>query len=165
MLPRHQALGGKATAESANEAEVSRRGALFIDQELHQVVAPALERKLRDVALARLRKEGTGLLFYKGHPRGRNRAQELQEQGLPVIDRTGPVSAEQLIATERIAAVVGFYSTTLMLLSDVDVPRRVAVFPDPEDPDVRRPSLVRAARAPIEASGATVLVAGGKGGQ
>lgn len=136
-----------------------RRAALFLDQELYQVVGPLLEERLRQRAAEIVREQKPEVVYYKAHPRGKNRAGRLRELGLEVIDVSGPVPAEELIAKEAIGIVVGFYSTTLLLLSKQDVDVRIAVLPEPEDAGVRRPALLRDARKAIAASGATIEVA------
>lgn len=136
-----------------------RRAALFLDQELYQVVGPLLEERLRQRAAEIVREQKPEVVYYKAHPRGKNRAGRLRELGLEVIDVSGPVPAEELIAKEAIGMVVGFYSTTLLLLSKQDVDVRIAVLPEPEDAGVRRPALLRDARKAIAASGATIEVA------
>lgn len=143
----------------------SQRAVLFLDQELHQIVGPELEAEMRRRALELIREQAPEVLYYKAHPRGKNRCDELGLGDVPIRDCSGPGPAERLVALEGIRTVVGFYSTSLLLLSAADVDVRFAVFPDPEDPRVRRPALVREARKPIQASGAVVVVAGGRGAQ
>lgn len=138
----------------------SKRSVLFLDQELYQIVGSSLETRMRRRAQEIVRQHEPDVVYYKAHPRGRNRIEELLDLGPVVVDVTGPSPAEFLIAKNGIRIVVGFYSTTLLLLSRENVDVRVAVFPDPEDPGVRRPALVRDARKCIEASGATIEVAG-----
>lgn len=137
-----------------------RRAALFLDQELYQVVGPSLEARLRLRAAEIVREQRPEVVYYKAHPRGKNRAGQLRELDLDVVDVSGPAPAEELIAKEGIRIVVGFYSTTLLLLSKQDVEVRIAVLPEPDHPGVRRPALLRDARKAIEASGATIEVAG-----
>jgi hypothetical protein len=83
--------------------------------------------------------------------------EELRRAGLVVEDASGPVPAEALVDAHEVSAVVGFYSTTLLLLSASQVAERVAILPKAERATVRRPELVQQTTQAFLATGVRVV--------
>jgi hypothetical protein len=144
------------------DSEISGRTApdgvtiLILDQELHQIVDGNLESSMRRALLRQARLLSAERILYKAHPRGGNRARELQLAGLPVEDTSSSSLAEDLICSEGVSAVVGFYSTPIVLSGDL-VDKRISIFPDEGLRGIRRPRLVAEIRQALRASGATIV--------
>ena len=112
---------------------------LFLDQELHQLVKPNLEKRMRDALIAHAHTNAAKELYYKAHPRGANRSEALRHSGLKVRDVSNDRLAEEFIVQEQIDGILGFYSTPLILSAN-DVSERHAFLPSPSEKGVRRPA-------------------------
>lgn len=128
---------------------------LFLDQELGQVAAPALEQRLRERCIEHLR-QGSRLL-YKAHPRGKNRALELKNRGIDLHDVSSGFPAERLIGDENVTELIGFYSTPLVILAGDPDLKRTAIFPSRMSTDLVRPDLASEVREALLRSQATVI--------
>ncbi len=137
----------------------SSRTVLFLDQELYEVVDAVTEEAMRRAAIQEIVQRNPARVLYKAHPTGVTRSHSLRSRGLEVVDVTGPTPAEELPLTHRIDCIVGFYSTTLLLVPREVVSNRIAVFPDPNLGGIRRPRLVARMRKPLAASGAQIVLA------
>jgi len=119
-------LPGRARgAEHASPDELS---VLVVDQELHSLVGPQLERRLRARTDELLRELGVARIYYKAHPRGRNRSAQF---GSAAQDVSGDTLAEELAQALRVTHVVGYYSTAL-LGNYGDGVQRIAILPGPD---------------------------------
>lgn len=153
-----------ALAQTAQTEALPARGAvLFLDQELHEIVTPSLERELREEVLQLLRERQPAHLFYKAHPRGKNRAPWLRQLGVQFTDCSGEENAERWLSKQPVELLLGFYSTSLVLLSSREVRERIAVLPDPQAPGVRRPCLLEQIVQPLQRSGVRIRIAGRAG--
>ncbi len=130
---------------------------LFLDQELHGIVGLELETEMRARAIEVLAGQPGRRVLYKAHPRGKNRVSDLKKAGLWVEDASGPVPAETLVDVHDVSAVVGFYSSTLLLLPASRVIERVAILPRAERATVRRPELVQQTTQAFLATGVRVV--------
>lgn len=129
---------------------------LFVDQELDEIVVPATEQKMRRALIGELQKRGAREVLYKAHPRGKNRAADLAGNGFVVQDVSGPEAAEELVGHLSVEVVIGFYSTTLLLLSSSEVATRIGIFPEQRCSGIRRPRLVRSLRETLRCSGVQI---------
>jgi hypothetical protein len=150
----------RAEAPRASQSKDEGPVVLFLDQELHGIVDGDLEAEMRAVASRVLGEQAPSRVLYKAHPRGKNRVDELRRAGLTVEDASGPTPAETLAELHEVAAVVGFYSTTLLLLSGSQVGRLIAILPRAEQASVRRPELVEQTTQAFLATGVHVVQSG-----
>ncbi|GEM_PF-1799564 len=129
---------------------------LILDQEIHQIVSSSLEDRLRSALLQEALLLQKATVYYKAHPRGKNRVEELRQGGLKVQDETGSGLAEALIEQEGITHLLGFYSTPLVL-SRNEVESRISIFPVQGTPGILRPHLVGDIYTALRASGARLI--------
>jgi len=134
-------------------AELAGPALLILDQELRGFVHPSKAAALRGALVTTAKSMPVSRVYYKAHPRGENRAKALRDQGIDVVDVSGPDLAESLVQRLAITHLLGFYSTPL-LLTDPAVRERISLLPDVNDPAVRRPDFLRDVQAALRASGA-----------
>lgn len=130
---------------------------LFLDQELHAWVDAEAEAEMRATVTRTLLSRSPQRVLYKAHPRGRNRIATLRAEGLAVEDVSARVPAERLLETHDVSTVIGFFSTTLVLLSPSEVAERVAVLPEPGSRGILRPRTLDRARAALGAAGVQLV--------
>jgi len=135
--------------------EYSQTQVLVLDQELRPLVSEGLEGELRTSLLKEVQALGVTRLYYKGHPRGKNRAHVFESIGLQVEDVTSEGIAEEVIEDRQISHLVGFYSTPL-LVSPGCVRERICVLPPPHRAGVKNPSQLSDYLSAFESSGATI---------
>lgn len=104
-------------------------GVLFLDQEIAEIFPSATAAALRARAMAQAARIGRPL-WYKPHPRGRDRYQSLRDS-FPQLRRAPDGPAEMVAASLRPAAIVSFYSTALTELAGKG-PTVFSVLPPPE---------------------------------
>lgn len=140
----------------APETKAPGFGLLILDQEISHLVTTELENNIRRKLRALVRAEGAPRVFYKAHPRGKNRAQEWNDRGIAVKDLSALGQAEDVLLQHGISTLVGFFSTPL-LLSAEEVQVRMAVLPTPGTPGIRQKKLVAELREVLRASGAQII--------
>ena len=153
-----QALVDKPSLQNNQTSQAALHRVLFIDQELGEIVEPPLEGELRARIVQRLQAmqaEGSEI-FYKAHPRGQDRRESLSEQvpGLQAYESTGFL--EGAIAAGGIDTVIGFFSTTLLLLASSHELQAMAVLPEPRR--AKRPQYVVEIIEAMSSSGVEVEV-------
>lgn len=126
-------VGGIERPVATSETRV-----LIVDQELDSLVRPEVEQRLRTRLLAVTEDLAPPKVYYKAHPRGRNRSVAF---GAAVEDVSGPVLAEQLAVTLGITHVLGFYSSAL-LSEQPGVVRRIAFLPSADATGVIKPEYL-----------------------
>ncbi len=127
-----------------------RHAALFLDQELSELVNPSLESALR-ARLHELLEELDGEVYYRAHPRGIDRS-----KSFPFTENVSQaVSAEEVLHSLPIATLIGFYSTPLLFHQEGV--RRIAVLPPPDASGVRKRRLLADLREALSSSGVEVL--------
>ena len=143
----------KVTLKSTRKAEPGR--VLIIDQEIGQLFDSELERGLRAELRAEIERLRPLKLFYKSHPRGRNRVVEFSAQAAE--DISGPELAERLIVELQIGTVLGFYSTPLLSENAGKGPQKIAILPNPNSPGIRQKRLLKELRCVFEKSGVRLV--------
>lgn len=126
---------------------------LILDQELRGFVGPRLAEKMRTELLRVVESTPAERVYYKAHPRGENRTDQLERHGIAAHDVSGPELAEALVSRLGITHLVGFYSTPLLLPSSA-LRARISVLPETSHPDVRRPRFLDDVKDALRASGA-----------
>lgn len=132
---------------------------LFLDQELSPLVSRGLEERLRSEALSFLRGRAETRIFYKAHPRGKNRSGELAKAGLEVTDLTGALSAERAIREHSVGHLFGFYSTPLLLMRG-QVAECTSLLPRAGRRGVKNPDMVTEYEEAFRAAEVDVIVIG-----
>lgn len=123
-------------------------GILFLDQEIEEVFGRAAAA-LRRSALGFLLQAGQPV-FYKAHPRGRNRIETLRLAGLDV--REAPSGAAEDVAVRLgVSRVVSYYSSALLRIAQEGLAREaVALFPK------AAPAVLQPAREALRAAGVQI---------
>lgn len=130
-LPPRKGAAERTVAQSETRV-------LVVDQELDSLVRSDVEHRLRTRLTTVAEELHPAKLYYKAHPRGRNRASSF---GPSVEDVSGPVLAEQLAATLGITHMLGFYSSALLSEQPGGV-RRIAFLPPAEAAGVIKPEYL-----------------------
>jgi hypothetical protein len=139
-------------ARTGGAKSAARTGTLLLDQELHELVSEALETKLR-LKLGEVSAEfAAGPVYYKAHPRGKNRAREFAPR---VRDVSQQAQAEDLFESLALERIVGFYSTPL-LFPQQGV-ERIAILPELGCQGVRKPELLEELHAVLAGAGTKLL--------
>lgn len=125
---------------------------LVLDQELKELMNGSLEERVR-LRMVDLVACLGGEVFYKAHPRGKNRVRDL---GLAAIDVTSAEQAEALVRTIYPTCVVSFYSTAL-LDPELEKLERIAILPELGSPGVKRPELLTETWRLLESRGVRVV--------
>lgn len=147
------------TAHPKGNESVSPGRLLILDQELHRLVMPALEREMREALISHAGSSGAERLYYKAHPRGKSRLGMMRQTGLSIEDASSDQLAEELIAQEGIDRVFGFYSTPLILAAAYTRERR-AFLPTPTTAGVRKPTRLEHILSALEGAGASITRVG-----
>jgi len=128
------------------------RGTLLLDQELRELANEDLEWKLRRRFVEIAAEFANEPLFYKGHPRGQNRATAFS---LEVRDVSRESRAEDLLDALALGRLVGFYSTPLLFPQDGL--ERIAILPELGAAGVRKPELLKQLHAVLTNGGAKIV--------
>lgn len=100
---------------------------LVLDQEIEELFAPVVERRLRASLLELVKEIGVQPLLYKAHPRGRSRFAVFV--GMNAIELPQTTSIDTILGDEIPKVVVSYYSTALHRYSQIDGVRAIAVLP------------------------------------
>jgi len=106
------------------------RIAVIADQELGRLVDPAGDTALRARLAAFLNGLDLDLVYYKPHPRGRDRRAEVDaalRHDVSAFDSSGPI--EELVAMSGAGLLVSYFSTCLVTAAGLPGLRRIAVMP------------------------------------
>lgn len=93
------------------------RAILFLDQELGEICDQDLQDRFRNEVLKEIVASKPSVLIYKGHPRGKNRADVFREAGLNVIESPRSTPAEEIFEKYTPANVVSFFTTSFFTIS------------------------------------------------
>lgn len=140
----------------ARSSAPQRGGLLILDQEISHLFSEELEEKVRAKLYELVRSQKVGTVFYKSHPRGKNRAHQWRAQGIAVSDLSAAGQAEDLLFEHGISSLFGFFSTPLLLSAEA-VQARFAVLPVADAPGIRQEKHVTELRDVLRASGAQVI--------
>ncbi|WP_188579605.1 hypothetical protein P7L64_19250 [Tistrella bauzanensis] len=111
------------------------RRIVFLDQEVSELLGGNAERRLRDHAMAYLRRQAPQTVFYKPHPKGLSRVAMVSSAlGFDVqeLPRTMPI--EDLVGSLDAGEFVSFYSTALVSLKRTTSAKVTAVLPSAVEP-------------------------------
>lgn len=138
-------------------ADAALGGVLFIDQELDEIADKALQLEMRETVASVLRQLGRPVV-YKSHPRGMNRISTLTSVGVSALP--APERPAEFVALEgSFETVVGFYSSTLLLISEEGV-ETIAILPRNGAGGVLRRGFIVALKKTFRECGIRIIEAG-----